>query len=117
MIADVLKYAWTNLMHRKLRSFLSVLSILIGIMSIYAILSFGQGLSVYISTLAEEMGTNKIILQQRSFGPPGSAAQAFTEDDLSYINKVKGIDEAAGYDFFLGVFVLGVRNCTGRGPA
>jgi len=55
MKIDELKYSLTNLMHRRLRSFLSVLSILIGITSIFAVVSFGLGVRIYMEDIAEEM--------------------------------------------------------------
>lgn len=95
----LLSYSLKNLLHRKLRSWLTVLSILIGIMAIFALVSFGQGLSHYIDTLAETMGTNKIILQPRTFGPPGSGTFSFTEDDVEYVRRIKGVQAASGISF------------------
>ena len=84
MIKDVLKYSISNLWGRKSRSFLTILSILIGITAIFALISFGQGLNSYMLEFGEEMGTDKIFLM-----PGGGLAQApgtsnilFSEDDL-----------------------------------
>ena len=46
---EELKYTLKNLTNRKLRSFLTVLSILIGITSIFALVSFGLGIDKYIN--------------------------------------------------------------------
>ena len=89
MKADLIKYSMGNITHRKLRSFLSILSILIGIMAIFSILSFGQGLRGYISSIAEEMGTNRIIIQARGFTPPGASSVVFTKDEVDFIEKAK----------------------------
>jgi putative ABC transport system permease protein len=99
MKTDLIKYALSNLLHRKLRSFLSVLSIMIGIMAIYAILAFGQGLSSYITNIAQEMGTNRIIIQPRGFAPPGATAVTFSEDDVAFVEKINGVGRAAGISF------------------
>ena len=48
-----LKYSLTNLVHRKLRSFLSILSIMIGITAIFALVSFGLGIGSYMETIGE----------------------------------------------------------------
>ena len=45
MIKDILKYSISNLWQRKLRSFLTILSILIGITAIFALIIFGQGIN------------------------------------------------------------------------
>ncbi|MBW2995824.1 ABC transporter permease [Candidatus Woesearchaeota archaeon] len=95
---DLLKYAISNLWDRKARSFLTILSILIGITAIFALISFGQGLNSYMLEFGEEMGTDKIFLM-----PGGGLAQApgtsnilFSEDDLDFIRKVNGVEEASG---------------------
>ena len=65
MNPEILKYALINVNKRKLRSSLTVLSILIGITAIYALVSFGVGLQNYINLLAEEAGVDKLFIQSR----------------------------------------------------
>ncbi|MBW2975499.1 ABC transporter permease [Candidatus Woesearchaeota archaeon] len=98
MILDLLKYSVSNLWSRKMRSFLTVLSILIGITAIFALISFGQGINKYMNDFAQEMGTDKVFLM-----PGGGLAQApgtsnilFTEDDMEFLKKSNGVDEATG---------------------
>ena len=59
MNLDEIKYSLKNLAKRKLRSGLSILSILIGITAIFALVSFGLGIQLYMDTLAEEAGADK----------------------------------------------------------
>ncbi len=92
-----LKYSLTNLIHRKLRSFLSVLSIMIGITAIFALVSFGLGIGSYMETLAEEMGTDKLYIQAKGPGIPGLDPNFFfTKDEVDFIEKVNGVDEIIG---------------------
>jgi len=100
MIKDVLKYSISNIWNRKTRSFLSILSILIGITAIFALISFGQGLNDWINEFAQEMGVDKIMIM------PGSGiAEAltsnikFNKDDFEFIKKIKGVDEATAMSF------------------
>ncbi|MFH1915828.1 MAG: ABC transporter permease [Nanoarchaeota archaeon] len=99
MKLDLIKYSLGNITNRKLRSFLSILSILIGIMAIFAILSFGQGLRGYISSIAEEMGTNRIIIQARGFTPPGTSSVFFTKEEVDFVAKINGVNHATGLTF------------------
>ncbi|MFH1399963.1 MAG: ABC transporter permease [Nanoarchaeota archaeon] len=99
MNRDTTKYAISNLVHRKTRSSLSILSIMLGIMSIFALVSFGQGLQQYIDTFAAELGTNKVIIQPLSNGPPGSSNFALTESDFRFISRINGVDQAAKMSF------------------
>ncbi len=96
MIKDILKYSLSNLWSRKLRSFLTMLSVLIGITAIFALISFGQGLNSWIDGFAQEMGTDKVFIMPGGglSNSPGTSNIKFNEDDLDFIRKVKGVDEA-----------------------
>lgn len=98
MILDIIKYSTSNLWHRKLRSSLTILSILIGITAIFALISFGQGINSWVNDFAKEQGTDKIFLMPGGglSSAPGSSNILFTEDDLEFIKKIKGVDEATG---------------------
>ncbi len=92
-----IKYSLQNLMHRRLRSFLSVLSILIGITAIFALVSFGLGVRIYMEDIAEEMGTNKLYIQAKGPGIPGMDPNFFfTKEEVDFIGKIKGVDEVLG---------------------
>src|SRR3989338_4613143 len=95
-----IKYALQNFRKRKLRSFLSILSILIGITAIFALLSFGIGIQTYVNALAEESGGNKLFIQARGIGAPGTDDNFFlTKNDVDFVSKIKGVDEIVGMYF------------------
>ena len=97
MKIDELKYSLTNLLHRRLRSFLSVVSILIGIMAIFALVSFGLGIQDYVNTISEEAGANKLYIQSKAPGVPGIDPNFyFTRDDVNFVDKINGVDEILG---------------------
>jgi putative ABC transport system permease protein len=94
MKQDYIKYAWDNLKHRKLRSWLTILSILIGIAAIYALVSFGQGLGVYVDEISNQVGKDKLIIQSKVGGAPGADSNFFlTDSEVSFIERVNGIKE------------------------
>jgi len=95
---DIIKYAIANLWDRKLRSFLTILSILIGIAAIFTLISFGQGINSWINDFAQEMGTDKVFLMPGGglASAPGTSNIPFTEDDMEFIKKIKGVDEVTG---------------------
>ncbi len=100
MLKDILKYSISNLWHRKLRSFLTILSILIGITAIFALISFGQGINSYMTGFGEEMGTDKIMVMPKDYMTAMEASNILlTEDDLDFFKKIKGVDEGAGMRF------------------
>src|SRR3989344_4069771 len=94
MIKDLIKYVAGKMMHRLTRSSLTILSVLIGIMAIFALVSFGQGLSKYVDQISQESGADRLIAQPKGFGPPGSAGAFLTENDLNVIKKTIGVSEA-----------------------
>ncbi len=94
---DILKYSVSNLFDRKLRSTLSILSILMGIAAIFALVSFGQGIGTFMDDFAKTMGTDKLMIMPRdTYTAMASSSVKFTEDDLDFIRKTNGVSEAAG---------------------
>ncbi|HME87151.1 MAG TPA: ABC transporter permease, partial [Candidatus Nanoarchaeia archaeon] len=94
---EEIKYVLQNIRHRKLRSGLSILSILIGITAIYALLSFGFGIQTYIDTLASESGADKLFIQARSIGAPGTDEAFFiSKEDIDFVRKIRGVNDIAG---------------------
>ncbi len=95
-----IKYSLQNLQKRKLRSWLSIISILIGITSIFALLSFGIGIQNYVNALAEESGGNKLFVQAKSVGAPGTNENFFlSKDDVDFVSKIIGVNEVVGMYF------------------
>src|SRR3989338_2089882 len=97
MKTDEIKYSLKNLMERKLRSFLTLLSILIGIAAIFALISFGLGIKNYMDVLAEEAGTDTFYVMARGIGAPGTDDTfSISADEVEFIGKIKDVQEATG---------------------
>ena len=96
---EYLKLAFTNLMHRKLRSWLTMIGIFIGIAAVVALVSLGQGFKQAINNEFKKIGTDKLFITAKSgFGSPGTnAAIKLTKDDLREIKKVSGIENTASF--------------------
>ncbi|MFT4343519.1 MAG: ABC transporter permease [Candidatus Woesearchaeota archaeon] len=98
--SETLVYAFDNLKGRKMRSFLTILSIFVGITTIFVFVSFGMGLYNYIEDISSEMGVDKVLLQARGIGVPGTDTSfRLTDDDLNTFSKVRGIQHAVGLKF------------------
>jgi putative ABC transport system permease protein len=102
MKPELFGYAVSNILHRGTRSFLTVLSILIGIMAIFALISFGIGIQSYVDTVAKEAGANKLFVQAKGYGAIDDTF-AITSQDFNVIEKVKGIENAVGIYMKVGV--------------
>ncbi len=94
---EEMKYSIKNLFSRKMRSALTILSILIGIAAIFSLISFGMGIQDYMNTLSEEAGSDKIMVMAKGLGVPGMDENFFlTQDDVEFISKINGVDEIIG---------------------
>lgn len=100
MITDYFKLSYRSIRSRRLRSWLTMIGIFIGVTAVVSLISLGQGLQDSINEEFQKIGTNRIMITpgSGSFGPTGSALAIgqITEDDLQVVKKVKGIDLAAG---------------------
>ena len=86
----LLKISFSNLKKRKLRSFLTILSVFIGITALFILVSFGQGLVGFVDDFATKMGDDKIIIQPKGtgFGPPSPDSNiVFSERELKFIEQ------------------------------
>ncbi|MDO8556126.1 MAG: ABC transporter permease, partial [Nanoarchaeota archaeon] len=95
---DLFMYALHNMWGRKLRSFLTIISVVIGIAAITALVSFGYGISSYVDTIAQQMGNDKLIVQPRGFGfgPAVESNVRLNDDTLNTIDGVHGVAESTG---------------------
>jgi putative ABC transport system permease protein len=99
MLKDYFRLALHSVKQRKMRSWLTLLGIFIGIAAVVALISLSQGLESAIKEQFVKLGSDKVIVQAigSGYGPPGSGAVApLTKSDLDEIKKVKGVDQAFG---------------------
>lgn len=55
-----------------------------------------MGLGEYVNTLAEDAGTDKLIIQAKSAGGPGTDDTFYlSRDDIDYIDDIRGVKEIA----------------------
>jgi len=91
--------AFSNLKRRGLRSWLTMIGIFIGIAAVVGLISLGQGLQAAINDQFEQLGKDKIMIQSKTIGPPGSASSEkliLTTKDLETIKNVRGVENVVG---------------------
>ena len=97
MWADYFKYAIGTLRKRKLRSWLTMIGIFIGIAAIVSLLSLGEGLRVAITSQFGFLSADVLSVQAggMQMGPPGTGViTPFTIDDAKTLSKVQGVEAA-----------------------
>lgn len=94
-----LRIAAKNLKNRRLRTWLTLVGIVIGIAAVVSLVSVGQGLEQAITEQFETLGRDVLIIQPEGagFGPQGeSTATPLRERDLETIGKTRGVIETSG---------------------
>lgn len=98
MIRDYFRFSLRNLMRRRLRSWLTMIGIIIGITAVVSLIGMGQGLQAAITSQFGDLGTDKItVVASGGFGPPGTGVvNPLTRSNLDKIIKINGVKAAAG---------------------
>ncbi len=100
MFVDYFKLAVNNLFHRKLRSWLTMIGIFIGIAAVVALVSLSFGLRQAIDDQFQKIGTDKIFITAKGTAfSVTETQQDLKQDDLDVIKRVNGIKEASGIMF------------------
>ncbi len=100
MIRDYLRMAFQNFGHRKMRSWLTMIGIFIGITAVVAIISLGQGLEVAITEQFSQLGNDKLWLQPGTNQlNSGSASAILDERDLKVVRQTQGVSDTLGMSY------------------
>jgi putative ABC transport system permease protein len=98
MLQDYFRIALSNLTRRKLRSWLTVIGIFIGIMAVVGLVSLSQGMENAILSEFKKMGTDRILVTPggAEMGPLSGliSATKFTEADFTAVEDIRGIEIA-----------------------
>jgi putative ABC transport system permease protein len=96
MIYDYFVMGLRNISRRRLRSWLTMIGIFIGIAAVVALISLGQGLQKYINDEFAKIGRDKIIIQPKGGFGPGTSEIKLTDEDVRTVKNVVGIADAGG---------------------
>ncbi len=96
MVKDYFYLAITNLKHRGIRSWLTLLGIFIGVMAVVSLISLGAGLKAVVAAQFGISDTEVIAVQAggiSSAGPPGAGVtKKLTEYDADAIRKLSNVE-------------------------
>ncbi len=114
-LIDIFEHAMDNMRHRKLRSWLTILGIVIGIASLILLVSIGQGLDSQIKSQLGRIGTKYVVLTPgspyesgASFGPPQFKGVIY-ESDAEAIRRLPGV-KAVSAAVVLGAATMGYKD-------
>ncbi len=87
MIKESIKMSWSNIIHNKMRSFLTILGIIIGVASIIALISIMQSATFEITDQISALGADRITIQIS-----GTALKSgLSENDLENLSEIENI--------------------------
>lgn len=94
---ESVKYSLNNIKKSKARSILTVLSIFVGITTIFIFVSFGWGLYDYIDSFTSSSSADKLLIIPKGVGVPGiDNTFKLLDNDLRAIENTPGVYEATG---------------------
>lgn len=100
MMRDYLAMAMSSLSHRKMRSWLTMIGIFIGITAFITIFSLGQGLQEAVNDQFSSIGRDKLWLQPGgSAFSAGASAAKLTDKDVRTVENVRGVMETAAMSY------------------
>lgn len=87
--STVVRLIKANLTHRLLRTGLTLLGIVVGVASVFSLVTVGQGLEQAVTSQFADIGSNRLIVQ-----PQGESA-TLNDDDVEVLERVSGIQRIA----------------------
>lgn len=98
MLWEAIRLAFTAIIRNKLRSFLTVLGVVIGVAAVIAMVTVGEGSSTQVQASVERLGTNVLVLRpgRVRMGPPsGEPAARFDMKDAAALAELPIIAHVA----------------------
>lgn len=88
MFKDIIKMSFKNLLMNKMRTFLTTLGIIIGITSIIALITIGQGVTTSVIDQLSGLGGNRITVEITNT----TVRKGFTDAEMESFLEIDGVD-------------------------
>ena len=89
---DYLVMAVNSIRHRKLRSWLTVIGIIIGVAAIISLITISRSLQSTLEEQFQTFGANRIFVSGKGFQGPGTQSSGLTKKDVQTVEKISGLD-------------------------
>jgi putative ABC transport system permease protein len=91
---EYIEYIWNNIHERKIRSWLTVLGVIIGIAAIVSLVTLSRGMNTAVQEQFEKMGISSIRVVPGGLHGPPTGGLALSLDIKEKIEDVKGVEYA-----------------------
>ena len=113
MFFETAKLAWRAISRNMLRSFLTVLGVVIGVAAVIAMVTVGNGTTAKVQAELSRLGTNTLFVRPGQWGPgrASSEAKRFTDKDVLAIqDQVSGLRAVAPVNRGTATIIAGGAN-------
>ncbi|WP_137133895.1 ABC transporter permease [Rhizobium sp. FKY42] len=113
MLFETMKLAWRAITRNMLRSFLTVLGVVIGVAAVIAMVTVGNGTTAKVREELSRLGTNTLFVRPGQWGPGRASVEAkrFTESDVVAIQEqISGLRAVAPINRSTQTAVVGGQN-------
>ena len=110
---DILHESWLSISGNKMRSFLTVLGIVIGIMAVVIMVAVGETVQQSITDQFSSLGTNTIMIRAgaaQSGGVRSGNRMTLTMDDVKYVSQLPDVAAASPVENSAAQVVYGNKN-------
>ena len=96
---EILKETMRSLLTNKMRTFLSMLGIIIGVMAVITVTALGQGTTSRVSEMMNSLGSNVILVEQGYMGGYGGMSLSSVKNALSIqdVDNIRGMAPSVKY--------------------
>ncbi|MCF6368617.1 ABC transporter permease [Rhizobium halophilum] len=115
MFFETVKLAWRAISRNLLRSFLTVLGVVIGVAAVIAMVTVGNGTTAQVQAELSRLGTNTLFVRPGQWGPgrAGTEAKRFEYGDIAAIrDQVSGLRAVAPVNRGSATVIAGGENRT-----
>ena len=115
MFYETVKLALRAISRNLLRSFLTVLGVVIGVAAVIAMVTIGNGTTAQVTAEISKLGTNLLFVRPGQFGPgrASTSAKSFTLRDVEAIrSQINGLQAVAPVNQSSQVAIFGGENHT-----
>jgi putative ABC transport system permease protein len=113
LFIETAKLAWRAISRNILRSFLTVLGVVIGVAAVIAMVTIGNGTTAQVKTELQRLGTNTLFLRPGQWGPGRASTEAkrFDDKDVEAIrDQISGLRAVAPINRGTATAVAGGQN-------
>ncbi len=112
-LTDILKESWISITGNKLRSFLTILGIIIGVMAVVIMVAVGEAVQKKIDDEFSSIGTNMLVIRAgaaNNRGISGGNRRTLTLGDAEIISKLPDVTSISPVDFASAQIINGNKN-------